>query len=417
MSILDLAIDLQLPRYEDLPVPAQAESAHADNSYVERAVLPALKVSDKGMQDVLKLEKLINDRGRNSDNAKACRGVIQDYFLGLDDLRRTLTEVKEGKVGATEKIPGIMAALQESFNPEALLSKMTAYTNKNTKEKALPNYVYEMVSTLGGLFENLSVEMQGISDVLDVQLQVRRSVTSALEKYKFHGVQKAAVVAEADPFDKEETAWFENEVVPTSAPTQARKGFMSRITAVLGDLADSVKRTAPRAALAGLMLSLGGCNGCGEDAPVSSVPPIPVIPTIPVIVPAPVPQADWKISDTRDITHAIRSALAEKCPGLTKAQLIKAEGPLVHDALVAQTSGLTQVVQAQQIVDTDGEWLGKVSADEVQYGNSIPSSYPEVLANTASARITGAHGLDSDTVKAYARSGLPAYSTYTCPSK
>ncbi|MEK9159801.1 MAG: hypothetical protein AAB383_03670 [Patescibacteria group bacterium] len=425
MSILDLALGLNLARYEET-APA-AESAYVDSSYMERAVVPALQAADNGMQTALKLEKLINQRGRNSENASLCRTLVNDCFIGFDDLRTVLKEVEAGNPSATKKIPGILASIQEAMNLEALLSQMKAYVNKD-KEKALPTYVHETLTELEQVFNGACDGMRGISDVLDVQLQVRRSMTKALDNYKFHGVQQAsaqpaavqaAAVVEAEPvaeapFSPVETAWFEEATVAESAPAQASKGFLARMKAVAGEILGSFGRSLPRAAMVGAMLSVG-C-GTPEEAPTPPPAPAPLtikaIPSAPA--PAPAPIKKWTIGDSSSIWKAVDSALAEKCPSLTKADRTKKTGTLVHSILVKETSGLTKVIEAQQVKDTESEWLGKVVTDEARYGNEIPGDYPGVLESKGATRIAGAHGLSSVTIVANTLAGLPNYNTYSC---
>lgn len=443
MSILEAIRDFSAPDYADVTTRFTPESAYEDSTYMERQLESASQVVNRGMETALRLQKLVNVRGRTSANASACRTMLDDYFIGLDDLRSVLKAAQAGDRTASSRIPGILAAIQESLNFETALSSMKGY--KKGSETALPAYVQEVMTGLSSSFDGLCEAVRPLSDVVEVQMQVRNRV-NAVGNYKFHGAAaiKAPAVTphtlasvEPDPalmvnldvsneapslkamepvgadFDPTESAWFDGETAPAvETPAKIRGGIFSKIMGVLGGLASSFKRNLPRAAMAGALLAAA----CGEAVPPeTTTPPIPRIPTTVPAAPVAVAE-DWKITDTRDVTHAIRSALHDKCPSLTKAELIKTEGPLVHAALVAETEGLTDVIKGQETRDTSGEWLGKVSADEVQYGNTIPSDYPGVLASRQSTRIAGAHGLDSDTVVAYAMSGLPAFDSYTCPT-
>ena len=425
---------------EDCDVQSYAEVAclqapnwlYSDPSSLVKGATAALQ---EGEQIASRLRKLIDVRGRGSENAAACRALVNDYSIGLDGLRRVLSLVESGDREAVKRIPGIVAAIQESFDFDTILSKMKAYTNKKDKTRALPAYVREVCMGLSGSFNTVFESVRPLSEVLDVRMQIRDRV-SAVGNYQFHGT-KEAVVAEApivevstvkEPvpvvtrvpdFIPIEDAWFESESAPQAEVQAASGGFFEKVMGALGGLASSVASAGrgflPKAALASVVLSLGGCGESTELNPslASSAEPIPD--NAGPITDAPVALA-WHISDTRTITHAIRSALLDHCPDSSKAQLIKAEGPMVHKALVAQNDELTQVVKHQATRDANGEWLGKVRTDEARYGNTIATTYPEVLASTASTRIVGAHGLDSAKVEAYARSGLPDYNKYTCPT-
>ncbi len=417
MSILELALNNPLPQYEGQPVVDASDSAYVQPIDMEEKVAPALKAADKGMQKALDLAKFITSRGRNSDNAKACQGLVDDCFMGFDDLRRELRAAQAGDTDAIGKIPAILAAIQESMNPETLLTRMKAYSNKSG-EKALPNYVYETFSSLGKVFDGICVELTGVSDVLDVQLQVRNSIDNALGQYKFHGVKPVVAQAtpvlveeiEEAPFNDTELAWFNSPVQERTEPAKASKGFFGRVASVIGDFTASLRRNVPRAIMTGALLSAG----CVEPVPEETAPAPAAIPYISNAVPAPL-APDWEISDLRDITHAVRSALDKKCH-LSRADLIKEEGQWVHAALLANTAELTTVVNTRQTDDTTGEWLGKVRADEAQYDNVVPTDYPGVLAKTSLTRIVGAHGLDEAEVSSIAYAGLPEYNTYVCPT-
>lgn len=449
MSILGLALDLQMPQFEHLPAPEPTELAYVETPHKENpvAVATAMQATNKGMQAVLVLEKLVNDRGRNSDNAKACRGVIQDYFMGLDDLRRTLADAKAGDASATEKIPGILAALQESFNPEALLSKMTTYANKNTKEKALPHYVYEVVKTLGGVIDGISMEMQGISAVLDVQLQVRASVTSALEKYKFHGVQEAPVatmvmdeapmhmvqpeilpvnlnvsasepVLEETPFNKEEIAWFDSPVVANTAPAQASRGFLGRMKDTLGGLLSSLTRSVPRAALAGAILSVG-CGG--EEAAPASTPltfisaPGVAAPVAPVMPAAPKFQV---AEDAPNLWKGISNEIAAEC-GLSGNALQRETGNLVRESFAAQEAGYKTLVQG---MSAERQAAAKAHLSS-NYRLSFADTEEGVFKSTLQTGNLGAVNMQNgETMQNGERGeitlwGNAAFADYSCPTK
>ena len=411
MSILELATEFTGPEYADVAQQVSPESAYNDTTYVERQLESAAQVVNTGMETALRLQKLVNVRGRNSANASACRAMVDDYFIGLDDVRQVLKLAKEGDTSATKRIPGILAALQESLDFDTALRSMKGYSKAG--EKALPAYVQEVMTGLSGSFDGLCEAVRPFTDVIEVQMQVRNRV-NAIGNYQFHGA-KAVETPVAPAFNELETSFFEAEPTENTEPTEVRGSVFNQIIGALGNLANSFKRALPRAALTGVLLSVG----CTEE-PAPMTPPAPIKHVAPIVeappAPAPAPAPDWNITDTRDITHAVRSALHDACPSLTKAQLIKEEGKWVHAALVSNTSDLTRVVKHQEAKDTDGTWLGKVSADEMKYGNTIPTDYPGVLASTSATRIAGAHGLNAASVHAQAYTGLPEFSTYTCPS-
>lgn len=414
MSTLDFALELTVPQNDDLPTLQKAESAYVDSTYMERALIPALQAADQGMKEALRLEKLINQRGRNSENASLCRNLVNDCFMGFDDLRQALREAKAGNQAAVNKIPGILTAIQESLNPESLLSKMKAYSNKG--EKALPNYVYETLSSLGKVFDRTCLDVMGISDVLDVRIRVQQSVKRALGNYKFHGVQQAVVAApviEQADFDETETAWFDSPTVKASEPARTSQTVMSKIRKVLGGLM-------PRVALLGTLFAAG----CGPDAnvspedaplPIINIPtvaaPAPVAP-VPVSVPSPEPASRFEVKSAKTLWHAISAELTEEC-GLSGNALQRETGKLVKSSFDAKNSGYLEMVKGMETAANADTRLAQVSDDLAQYGVIVGDTFNEIKGNVRQTGQVGAYNMDSSLITSY---GNAAFDGYSCPN-
>ena len=98
---------------------------------------------------------------------------------------------------------------------------------------------------------------------------------------------------------------------------------------------------------------------------------------------------------------------------MTKAQLEKATGGLVAESFKAKANGYESLVKVKQTTDKDGEWLGKVAADEAKYGNTVPTDYPGVLASARTTAVVGAHNMPGATIVEYGNAVLTGYQ---CPS-
>ncbi len=448
----------KLSMYEDI-VTIDLEATGSTNvnadlaaDHSERREGPlALERINAAMENTLKLQASLSNLRYSS--ASVCRTMVDDMFIGLADLRRFVTEANAGDTAAAAKIPGVIQALKESLNFEELLKGNRGYMKGG--ERVYAGYIYETIAGLSSSFNSVSEAVLPLTEGAEVA-SVRygvRSQLNAIGGYNFNTkegiknfaekitqVQPVITVEETKPlplninwdlsakkeatldpapFTAFEEAWFKSETLApasaTAAPTKARAGFFSRVMSTLGGLAESVTRRLPQlGGAAALALAACGPTTSFEEIP-TAPEPLPSIPaaTVPSIAPA--APADWNISDTRDITHAVRSALMNKC-GMTRAQAISIEGTIVHDALVTNTDDLKNAVGAKKASDTDGKWLTAVTTDEARYGNTIPNDYAQVQGDVGHSRLVGAHNVSAESVSNMAYSALPVFSTYTCPS-
>lgn len=455
MSMYDttLAIDLtDLPGSVEVNADVPAELSERREGQV------ALERINAAIENTLKLQAFLNTL--RYSGASKCRMMADDVFIGLADLRRMVTAANAGDTVAAAQIPGLMEAFKESLNFSELLKGNRGYMKDG--ERVYAAYIYKTIDRLSKTFDSVSEAVLPLSEAAEVQsvrLKVRTQL-DAVGDFKFNtkegiksfaqtGVQTYQPVVtveepkplpfnldwnvsatgkahiEPAPFTQLESDWFKKEVQAPAegtkdAPSTARQGFFSRMMSALGDMAGSVTRRLPRFGGAAV-LALAACGEPAEPTTTfETLPPAPsvIAPQIPPIPAAPAatnPTEDWNISDTRDITHAIRSALMNKC-GMTRAEAITIEGTFVHNALIKNTDDLNTAVGAKKDSDTDGKWLTAVTTDEARYGNTIPNDYAGVQGDVSNARLVGAHNLSAESVGNMAYSALPVFSTYTCPS-
>lgn len=390
-----------MPIYETEESPTFADLDLTEESGLELQALTAVDTAVKTAEGLL---RFIGQRGRGSNNALKCQGMVEDYLLGLGDLRGKVERVKNGDRGAAAEIPGLLRAFKESFNFADLLAGMKGYYKGG--EKALAEYVKTTMDTLTQSFEEVCESIWPLCDNFEVEsisLDVRNQL-NAVADYKFH------TSAAKKPVETSVVKVPAHAPVPAENVTRLRGGVLQRIAGV-------VNKHLPMAAAASLLLALG--TSCDTKDPFGTPPPAPVLEAappplaVPVAEPAaPAAPTFTAASDASSLWAAIRGAIQTGCSTLDKKTLEKETGKLVRGSIKAQDAGFTGLVKNMEGQPESGLRLTEVQTDLAKYGVVVAGTFEEVLADKIQTGQVGSYNMDSTLINSYATAALDGYS---CP--
>lgn len=385
---------------------------------------------DASTKSVLALQKLISQRGRRSANANRCFMMVDDFFVGLQDMKMKLDRIEAGDASAASEIPGLLEAFRESLNFDRLLAEMKGYRKGN--ETALAEYIGTSIEVLSSEFARVSEAVRPLSDALAIEAvsQNVRSQLSAVTGYKFHGkapnltaLNKSVAEPVLAPVVEPVVAPRAAEPIPARVERQA-PSLLDRAAAYLSGLqaefGGSARRLVPALAT-GLVLALGGCTPeNANDASSAPTPPprrvlIPIAEPAPAPVVAPAPTATFTVDSTaKTLWGAIQGAIEDEC-GLSGGALQRATGERVRVSFEQQKTGFGQLLNGMEAGDSDASRLGAVQEDLRGYGITVPITYAGVRNDGVnSIGNVGAYDMDGNTIVTYAQAAL---SGYTCPSK
>lgn len=386
------------------------------------ATADAKAVLDASMQAVSGLEKLITQRGRQSLNARRCLTMVNDFSLGLQDMKAKLERIKAGDARAAEEIPGLLEAFRESLNFEALLEEMKGYRKNGTN--ALAEYIGTTIDVLSEEFNKVSEAVSPLSDALAIEAvsQGVRAQLSAVTGYQFHG--KARRTPVAIPLEEApmvvRPAENAKKVAVSEAP-RAALGIVERMAMVLARLRDdygaAVRGLIPALAT-GLTLTLGGCSPAKESAApprrTLRVIPAPAEPVAPVPAAVQAPEAaTFSVSaDAPHLWGALEGALAQTCQ-LSGDALKAATWDRVQASFDKDAAGFKAIVDDMRDRPGAEVRLQAIQANLTRYHIKVPGTYAEVLAGDATAiGHVGAYNMDAATIQTYAAAALNGYA---CP--
>lgn len=417
---------------QEAPVTAETAVATAAPMVAETgAQTAAARVAlDSSMKSALALQKLISQRGRQSPNANRCFMMVDDFFMGLQDMKMKLDRIEAGDASAATEIPGLLSAFRESLNFERLLSEMKGYRKGN--ETALAEYIGTTIEVLSSEFARVSEAVRPLSDALAIEAvsQGVRAQLSAVTGYKFHGktptlavLNKVVVEPVITPIVKPVVAPRAAEPIPARVERQA-PSLLDRAAAYLSGLqaefGGSARRLVPALAT-GLALALGGCTPeNANDASSAPTPPprkvlIPIAEpaAAPAVTPTPAAPTFTVDDDAKTLWGAIQGAIADEC-GLNGGALQRATGERVRVSFEQQQTGFGQLLNGMEARDPDSNRLRAVQEDLRGYGITVPITYAGVRNDGVdSIGNVGAYNMAATTITTYANAAL---SGYTCPS-